>query len=72
MRINRSFPDEQRGRSPAAREEQDTGCKGRKKPVVLAEPCGVHTVGTEESPGEQRLETTNFGVASRPALCSVR
>ncbi|XP_010846279.1 PREDICTED: G protein-coupled receptor kinase 4 isoform X2 [Bison bison bison] len=60
-RTNRSFPDEQRGRSPAAREEQDTGCKGWKKPAVLREPCGVHTGGTEESPGEQRLETTNWG-----------
>ena len=53
--------DEQRGRSPAAREEQDTGCKGWKKPAVLRDPCGIHTGGTEESPGEQRLETTNWG-----------
>ena len=54
-RTNRSFPDEQRGRSPAAREEQDTGCKGWKKPAVLRDPCGIHTGGTEESPGEQKF-----------------
>ena len=41
-------------------EKSRARCKGRKKPVVLEEPCGVNTVGTEESPGEHRLETTNF------------
>ena len=71
MRINRCFPDEQRGRSPSAREEQGTVQRaeeaGRARGAVWRPYSGYR--------GEsRRAQARNHQLrgASRPALCSVR